>query len=97
MGMTADRSRAYARVLTLLADLGPAKLHAAEQAVVREAADALVLARDLPADEEARAALDRLDDLVERLVAAERLLPETGETLLHAAEACGPPTLVMAA
>ena len=88
--MTAERSRAYAGVLGLLAELGPAKLHDAEQAVVRDAADALVLSRDITADEDAKAALDALDELVEVLVAAERLLPETGEALLDAVEACGP-------
>ena len=95
--MTADRSRAYARVLSLLDALGPAKLHPDEQAVVREAADALVLTRDLASDDEARTALDRLDDLVERLVEHERLVPETGESVLDAVEACGPPTLQLAA
>jgi hypothetical protein len=95
--MTADRSRAYTRVLSLLDALGPAKLHGTEQAAVREAADALVLTRDLAADDEARAALQRLDDLVDRLVEHERLMPETAQSVLDAVEACGPPTLQLAA
>ncbi len=88
--MTADRSRAYAHVLALLADLGPAKLHAAEQAIVRDAADALVLCADLHDDEEAKAALDRLDDLLDRLVESDRLVAETAEAVILAVEACGP-------
>jgi hypothetical protein len=88
--MTADRSRAYARVLRLLDGLGPSALRPDEQAIVRDAADALVLTLDLGADDEAKAALDRLDDTVERLVETERLAPETAEGLLGAVEACGP-------
>jgi hypothetical protein len=88
--MTADRSRAYGHVLEVLAALGPAKLHDVEQAVVREAADALVLTRDVATDEDARAALDALDDLLDRLVDADRLEGETAEALVLAVEACGP-------
>jgi hypothetical protein len=95
--MTADRSRAYAHVLELLTDLGPGKLQAAEQAVVRDAADALVLTCDLVADEEAKAALDALDDALERLVEGDRLLAETAEAIVIAVEACGPPRVPLAA
>jgi hypothetical protein len=84
--MTPERSSAYSRVLALLGDLGPAKLHAGEQAVVREAADALLFGED-----DAREALDRVHDLAERLVDAERLIPETAGALVDAVEACGPP------
>ncbi len=95
--MTADRSRAYAHVLEVLANLGPAKLHAAEQAAVRDAADALVLTRDLASDEDAKEALDALDDTLERLVESDRLLPETAEALVLAVEACGPSQVPLAA
>ena len=95
--MTADRSLAYAHVLELLADLGPAKLHPAEQAVVRDAADALVLTSDLIADDEAKAALDALDDELERLIESDRLLPETAEAIVLAVEACGPSQVPLAA
>jgi hypothetical protein len=84
--MTPERSRAYRDVLALLGDLGPAKLHADEQAAVREAADALLFD-----DPDAGEALDRLEDLAERLVAVDRLIPETADALLDAVEACGPP------
>jgi hypothetical protein len=88
--MTADRSRAYTELMAAVADLSAAKLHPDEQAAIREAADALLFAEDVTRDDEARAALDRADDVVERLVEAERLLPETGEALLDGIEACGP-------
>jgi hypothetical protein len=95
--MTAERSRAYAHVLAMLGDLGPAKLHADEQAAVREAADALLFCSDVAADDEARAALDRLDDVVDRLVANDRLQLETGDALVDAVEACGPPRVMSGA
>ncbi len=90
--MTTNRARAYGRVMTLIEELGPAKLHAGEQQAIRDAADALVFSTDVAGDAEAKAALTRLDDVMERLVASERLIPETADTLLDAVEACGPHT-----
>ena len=92
--MTAERSRAYAHVLHLVDELGPAKLAPHEQAAVRDAADALLFSRDAILDAEERAALDRLEDLLEGLIANERLLPTTGEALIDAVEACGPARVV---
>jgi hypothetical protein len=91
--MTAERSRAYAHVIGLVDDLAAAKLHPEEQEAIREAADALVLSIDIIADEEARAALHRLEDVVDRMVAADRLSTELGETLIDAVERCGPQRL----
>jgi len=88
--MTADRARAYTELMAVVADLSAAKLHPDEQAAIREAADALLFTDDVTRDEEARAALDRADDVVERLVGTDRLLAETGDALLDAIEACGP-------
>lgn len=88
--MTAERSRAYAHVMSLLGDLGPAKLHPGEQAAIRDAADALLFCVDIAADEEARAALDRVDDVIDRLVESDRMVLETGGALVDAVEACGP-------
>ena len=85
-----DRAQAYGRVVKTLEDMGASKLLADEQATIREAADALLFATDMSTDEEARAALDRLDDLVEALTEADRITPELGEVLLHAVESCGP-------
>jgi hypothetical protein len=90
--MTTNRARAYGRVMTLIAELGPAKLHADEQQAVRDAADALLFAFDVTSDADARAALDHLDALMERLVENDRLIPETAAAILDAVEACGPQT-----
>ena len=90
--MTTNRARAYGRVMTLLAELGPAKLHEDEQRAIRDAADALLFATDVASDPEAKAALKHLDHVIERLVASERLMAETSDAILDAVEACGPQT-----
>ncbi len=90
--MTTNRARAYGRVIDILDELGPAKLHADEQQVVRDAADALLFTADVASDTQAKAALNAAVALVERLVDNERLLPETGEGILDAIESCGPQT-----
>ena len=90
--MTTNRARAYGRVMTLIDELGPAKLHADEQQAIRDAADALLFALDVASDPEAKDALNRLDDVMDRLVAGERLIRETADTVLDAVEACGPAT-----
>jgi hypothetical protein len=90
--MTTNRARAYGRVLSLIDELGPAKLHADEQQAIRDAADALLFAFDVSTDADAKAAIDHLDDVMERLVAGERLIPETSDAILDAVEACGPAT-----
>jgi hypothetical protein len=94
--MTTNRARAYGRVLTLISDLGPAKLHPSEQQAVRDAADALLFSVDVASDADAREALGALVEVVDNLVDSERLLRETGEDLLDAVEACGPQTEPMA-
>ena len=88
--MTAERAQAYAHVLRMLDQVAPGRLRDGETTTVREAADALVFCADMASDDEARAALDRLDELVEDLVETGRLRPATGEALLDAVEACGP-------
>jgi hypothetical protein len=88
--MTADRARAYAHVMNVVADLGPAKLHDDEQAIIREAADALLFCTDITEDSDARETLTRLEEAIERLVEADRLLAETAESILDAVEDCGP-------
>lgn len=87
---TSDRAQAYGRVVKALDDLADTKLHADEQDVVRESADALIFCRELGADPAAEAALVRLYDLADRLVESERLLPETAQRLVADVEACGP-------
>ena len=88
--MNTERSRAYSNVTRIVSDLAAAKLHAPEQEAIREAADALLFSTDIAHDDEARAALARLEAVVERLVANDRIEPETGRTILDAVEACGP-------
>ena len=90
--MTTNRARAYGRVMSLMDELGPAKLHADEQQAVRDAADALLFTADVTSDPEAKAALNHLDGVMDRLVEAERLMPETSDAILDAVEACGPQT-----
>lgn len=90
--MTTNRARAYGRVMSLMDELGPAKLHTDEQQAVRDAADALLFCADVTSDPEAKAALNHLDGVMDRLVEAERLMPETSDAILDAVEACGPQT-----
>jgi hypothetical protein len=85
--MTSGRAQAYGRVVKRLGDLGASKLHADEQQVVRDAADALFFCEDGVA---AREAMAELDALMARLVLTERLLPETAAALVRDVESCGP-------
>ena len=88
--MTTNRARAYGRVMTLISQLGDAKLHADEQQTIRDAADALFFCEDLTADPDARAALDAAEDLIGRMVENERFTPETADRLRADVEGCGP-------
>jgi hypothetical protein len=86
--MTSERSRAYARVIKTLDEMGPAKLHDLEQRRVRNAADVLVFA-----GAQDYAALDALGDieaLKERLVDSGRWTPERAGRLADDVAACGP-------
>jgi hypothetical protein len=88
--MTSERSHAYGRVIKTLTDIGPSKLHADEQDVIREAADTLFFAEDASAAE----ALDRVDELATRLVDSGRLLEDTAHQLLRDLEDSGPAAAV---
>ena len=74
-------------MIKALEDLGATKLHADEQEIVREAADALLFTDSEP---EVRQALAELHGLAERLIDSDRLSPEAVERLVRDAEACGP-------
>jgi hypothetical protein len=87
---TPERARAYARVIEHLEDLASGKLHADEQAIVREAADSLLFASDLHADPDAERALLDLYELTDRMVDADRLTLERAGRLVREVEACGP-------
>ena len=88
--MNSERSQAYGRVMKWLADLGPAKLHASEQDLIRDAADTLLFSED----ETAEQALAQVEDLAGTLVESGRLLEETAEQLLRDLEDAGPATAV---
>jgi hypothetical protein len=85
--MNSERTQAYGRVLRTLEDLGPTKLHASEQARIRDAADALIFASTL---EDARAALADVDALSELLVSTGRWSEERATELAQDILACGP-------
>jgi hypothetical protein len=87
--MNTYRALAYRRVATTLRDMGPAKLWPAEQAILREAADALVFATDL-SSEEARVAIAAVAALTDDLVDAERWTAPRAQQLLEDIWACGP-------
>jgi hypothetical protein len=87
--MTSNRARAYQRVLSTLRDIGPAKLWPSEQAIIREAADALVLSADL-SSEGARFALAAVLVLTDDLIDAERWTSTRARQLLDDVWACGP-------
>jgi hypothetical protein len=84
MTSNADRALAYGRVVKTLDELGPTKLQADEQELIRTAADALIF------DEDAYEALAQVEDLAERLVDAERWTPERARALVDDIAACGP-------
>jgi hypothetical protein len=92
--VTPERSKAYGRLMKVIAATGEGKLEAAEQEVLREAADAMFFCEDLALDNDARDALARVSDLAGELVGAERWDPEVAEQALQDLEACGPPQLV---
>jgi hypothetical protein len=89
--MNSERTQAYGRVIKTLDDLGPAKLQPAEQDRIREAADTLIFAAGF---DEARAAMEDVDVLVERLVASGRWTAERAQELLQDLLGCGPVTPV---
>ena len=85
--MNSERTQAYGRVLRTLEDVGPTKLHPTEQARVRDAADTLIFAATV---DDARAALDDVDELCEHLVATDRWSAERAAELARDLGACGP-------
>ena len=80
--------------MQVVAAEGQEALEPDEQALLREAADALFFCEDLSLDDEAAAALTRVGDLAGELVGAERWDPELAEQVLQDLESCGPPQLV---
>jgi DNA mismatch repair ATPase MutL len=89
-GMTSNRSEAYGRVMRTLDTIGASKLHAHEQALIRDTADALFFCERLETDEAALDAMAAVRDLGEAMLAGDRLMPETLERLVADVEGCGP-------
>ena len=85
--MTSERTLAYGLVVKTLGDLGPAKLQPAEQDRIRAAADTLIFAAE---PEDARTALEDIEELVEHLAGSGRWTPERAQQLLDDLTACGP-------
>jgi hypothetical protein len=92
--VTPERSKAYGRLMKVVAATGEDALEPDEQTLLREAGDALFFCEDLALDDEARDALARVSDLAGELVGTERWDPELAEQVLQDLEACGPPQLV---
>lgn len=92
--MTSQRAQAYGRVVNAVEDLAASKLHADEQQIIRDAADALFFCDDLAADPTVLDTVAAFHRLVDRLVESDRVLPETAGTLAADVEACGPLTPV---
>jgi hypothetical protein len=80
--------------MRVVAAEGPERLEPHEQAVLREAADAMFFSEDIAGDPEASDALALANDLAGNLVGAERWMPEHAEQVLQDLEACGPAQLV---
>jgi hypothetical protein len=88
--MTSARASAYKRVTQTVRDLGPAKLWPAEEACIRDAADALLFCHDLSADPDAREAFAAVMVVGDDLIGADRWTPERTLRLLDHIWACGP-------
>ena len=88
--MNSERAQAYGRVTKLVEDLSGSKLHAAEQQIIRDAADSLFFCEDLSSDPEAQRALGEFEKLVDSMVENERFTPETAGRLQADVEGCGP-------
>ena len=86
--MTSERSLAYGRVMRMLEDLGPAKLHDLERMRIRNAADTLLFApREDPG---AFDAVSDIEHLARHLIESGRWSHETAELLADDVAACGP-------
>jgi hypothetical protein len=88
--MNSERAQAYGRLMKAVRADGPEALEPEEQAILREAADALLFCEDLSWDDEARDGVTRVGDLAGDLVGSGRWAPDRAEQLLRDIEACGP-------
>jgi hypothetical protein len=88
--MTSERAHAYRQVVAILRELGPAKLTAAEQQRIRDAADALIFSHSLVTDQTAQEAVQDIGALGRHLVESDRWSTRRAARLLDAVRACGP-------
>jgi len=86
--MTSERTQAYGRIVKTLEDLGPAKLLAAEQERIRDAADTLIFAEQ--ADDHVVAALEDIRTLAAHLAESGRWTDERATQLVDDVEGTGP-------
>ena len=87
--MTSERSQAYGRVMRRLEDAAGVKLHAAETAIIRDAADTLLFAQRLDADGAAEALL-LVERLMRDLAESGRWTAESAQALADDVSGCGP-------
>ena len=88
--MSPERTQAYRRVITTLAELGPSKLWSEEQERIRFAADTLIFSSDLQQDGAARDALEDAGRLCADLVQSGRWESVTAARLASDLSECGP-------
>jgi len=93
--MTSRRAQSYGRVMETLRSAGDAKLQAAEEDQIREAADTLLFCDDIDAGPEAKIALDGMRDLARRLATTGRWTPGAADRLLEDVAGCGPVLLLV--
>lgn len=87
--MTSERYEAYKRALEQIERLAPTKLHDDEEALLRDAAEGLLLSAD-PASEEATELRSKAFGLLDNLVESGRWFEATSERLRRDLEAACP-------
>ncbi len=87
--MTSERSQAYGRVMRRLSDVTGVKLHDAEVAILRDAADTLLFASS-PREDGALEALTLVERLMADLEQSERWTQESAQLLADDIAGCGP-------
>jgi hypothetical protein len=95
--MTSDRARAYGQLMATLREAGPAKLHADELDLIREAADVLLFCDDLEHASSAHELLGQVIAVAEGMVSSQRWTAQRLEQLIDDLAACGPGPRVLVA
>ncbi|MEA2124583.1 MAG: hypothetical protein QOI80_1365 [Solirubrobacteraceae bacterium] len=87
--MTSERSQAYGRVMRRIGDATGVKLHDAEIAIIRDAADTLLFAGSAH-DSGAAEALLLVERLMHDLAENDRWTTESAQALADDVAGCGP-------